>query len=149
MIRVVGVSHRTAPLEVREALAFPSEALPEALHELVDEVGLSEAVILSTCNRVEVYGCAGPRSQEGNDPILDFFVRHGGGDEERLRSHLYALEDEAAVRHAFKVAASLDSMVIGEPQILGQVKQAYQAAEASGGLGTQLGALRNRSLSAA
>ena len=147
MIHVVGVSHRTAPLAIREALAFPADGLPDNLRELREQAGFSEVVILSTCNRVEIYGAsAGDATPE---VLVQYLARHRGGDAEELRPYLYALDDEAAVRHAFKVAASLDSMVIGEPQILGQVKQAYQLAEDSGSLGSHLGALRNRSLAAA
>ena len=146
MIVVVGLSHKTAPLEVREALAFAKEGLVEALGRLRSEVGLAEAMVLSTCNRVEIYG----RANEAVAPALvsflaDYHRRPAG----QLDPFLYRLEGEQAVRHAFRVAASLDSMVLGEPQILGQVKEAYQAAEKAGALGSVLNALRNRSIAAA
>ena len=152
MIVVVGVSHRTAPLEVREALAFPRERLAEALARAREEAGLDEAMILSTCNRVEVYGR--PRAAAGADPAAD---AASGVEEFLARFHarpalgdaVYRLSGPDAVRHAFRVAASLESMVVGEPQILGQVKDAYQAAEEAGALGSTLNALRNRSLAAA
>ncbi|HEX9185765.1 MAG TPA: glutamyl-tRNA reductase, partial [Vicinamibacteria bacterium] len=147
MIVVVGLNHETAPVGVREALAFPKERLEEALARVREEAGLGEAVILSTCNRVEVYGRAAEESSlEG---VAAFLGRFHGREPGEIAPHLYRLEGEAAVRHAFRVAASLDSMVMGEPQILGQVKEAYEAAEKAGSLGSVLNALRNRSVAAA
>ena len=148
MIVVVGVSHHTAPLEVREALAFPKEGLPEALARLREEAGLEEAMILSTCNRVEIYGR--PRAAGEGDPaagVEAFLSRFHGRP--ALGDAAYRYWGAEAVRHAFRVAASLESMVVGEPQILGQVKDAYHAAEGAGSLGATLNALRNRSLAAA
>ena len=146
MIVVVGLNHETAPVAVREALAFPKERLAEALARVRQEAGLGEAVILSTCNRVEVYG----RSTEASlDAVAAFLARFHEREPGEIAPHLYRLEGEAAVRHAFRVAASLDSMVMGEPQILGQVKDAYEAAEKAGSLGSVLNALRNRSIAAA
>ena len=146
MIVVVGLNHETAPVGVREALAFPKERLPEALARVREEAGLGEAVILSTCNRVEVYGRS---AEESLDAVSAFLARFHGREPAEIAPHLYRLEGEAAVRHAFRVAASLDSMVMGEPQILGQVKEAYEAAEKAGSLGSVLNALRNRSVAAA
>jgi glutamyl-tRNA reductase len=146
VIVVVGLNHETAPVAVREALAFPKERLPEALARVREEAGLAEAVILSTCNRVEVYGRSTASSGEA---VAAFLARYHSRRLEDIAPHLYRLEGEAAVRHAFRVAASLDSMVMGEPQILGQVKEAYEAAEKSGSLGSVLTALRNRSVAAA
>jgi glutamyl-tRNA reductase len=146
VIVVVGLNHETAPVAVREALAFPKEGLPEALARVREEAGLGEAVILSTCNRVEIYG----RSTEVSlDAVAAFLARYHAREVAEIAPHLYRLEGEAAVRHAFRVAASLDSMVMGEPQILGQVKDAYEAAEKAGSLGSVLNALRNRSVAAA
>ena len=146
MIVVVGLNHETAPLAVREALAFPKERLPEVLARVREDTGLGEAMILSTCNRVEVYG----RSTDSTvDAVAAFLARCHSRTVEEIAPHLYRLEGEAAVRHAFRVAASLDSMVMGEPQILGQVKDAYEAAEKAGSLGSVLNALRNRSIAAA
>jgi glutamyl-tRNA reductase len=144
VIVVVGLNHETAPVAVREALAFPKERLEAALAKVREEAEISEAMILSTCNRVEVYARAGA----GVSPaaaIASFHDRTTGD----VEPHLYKLEGDAAVRHAFRVAASLDSMVLGEPQILGQVKEAYEAAEKAGSLGAVLNALRNRSIAAA
>ncbi len=146
MIVVVGLNHETAPVAVREALAFPKETLPEALARVREETGLGEAVILSTCNRVEVYGRS---TEESKDAVAAFLARYHAREPGDIAPHLYRLEGEAAVRHAFRVAASLDSMVMGEPQILGQVKDAYEAAEKAGSLGAVLNALRNRSIAAA
>jgi glutamyl-tRNA reductase len=146
VIVVVGLSHQTAPLAVREALAFPRNRLGEALERAQEEAGLSEAMILSTCNRVEVYGRA---PEPVVQHVAEFFARFHDRRLDELGSLLYRLEGEPAVRHAFRVAASLDSMVLGESQILGQVKQAYQAAEEAGALGSVLNALRNRSIAAA
>ena len=146
MIVVVGLNHETAPVAVREALAFPKERLPEVLARVREDTGLGEAMILSTCNRVEVYG----RSTDSTvDAVAAFLARCHSRTVEEIAPHLYRLEGEAAVRHAFRVAASLDSMVMGEPQILGQVKDAYEAAEKAGSLGSVLNALRNRSIAAA
>jgi glutamyl-tRNA reductase len=147
---VVGLSHRTAPLEVREGLTVPRERLPEALRRARDAGPLSEVMILSTCNRVEAYGQ--PREEaeaEASEALAVSLAALGGREPAGLEEYFYRLDGDAAVRHAFRVAASLDSMVVGEPQILGQVKEAYQVAEEVGTLGAALNALRNRSISAA
>ena len=147
MILVIGVSHQTAPLALRERLAVAADRLPEMLQRLRAEAGLAEAMMLSTCNRVEVYG----RGEEGGDTrALEWFLgATPGPTRDELMPYVYRLTGAAAIRHAFRVAASLESLVIGEPQILGQVKDAYQAAEQAGTLGSSLNALRNRSLAAA
>jgi len=147
VIVVVGLSHRTAPLPLRERLAVGREHLPAMLERLRAEAGLAEAMLLSTCNRVEVYG----RGEDGVDTqALDWFLGLGGGPARgEIEASVYRLTGALAIRHAFRVAASLESMVIGEPQILGQVKDAYQVAEETGTLGATLNALRNRSLAAA
>jgi glutamyl-tRNA reductase len=147
VISVVGLSHKTSPLEVREALAFSREALPHVLRQLREEAGVAEAMILSTCNRVEVYGQS--EADDVEDRLAAFLGAFHGRAAGELDPYLYRLRGAEAVRHAFRVVASLDSMVIGEPQILGQVKEAYRLAEEAGTLGSALNALRNRSLSAA
>jgi len=147
MIIVIGVSHRTAPLPVREALAFPRDQLRDALLRLRAETGAGEAMILSTCNRVELY--ARQDDPGAVDALESFLARYHARDGRELHAVVYRYADADAIRHAFRVAASLESMVIGEPQILGQVKEAYQAAEEAGTLGSALNALRNRSLAAA
>jgi glutamyl-tRNA reductase len=148
VIAVAGVSHRTADLPLREALAFPREGLPAALARARAEAGLAGAMILSTCNRVEIYG-----QTEGEEAVeerlVEFLCGFHGRPRAELDAHVYRLAGAEAVRHAFRVAASLDSMVLGEPQILGQVKEAYRIAEDAGALGSTLIALRNRSLAAA
>jgi glutamyl-tRNA reductase len=146
VIVVVGLNHETAPVAVREALAFPKERLAEALARVREETGLAEAMILSTCNRVEVYGRA---PEPSLDAIAAFVARFHGKTADEIAPHLYRLEGDPAIRHAFRVAASLDSMVMGEPQILGQVKEAYEAAERAGCLGSVMNALRNRAVAAA
>ncbi len=147
MIIIIGVSHRTAPLPVREALAFPRDQLRDALLRLRAETGAGEVMILSTCNRVELY--ARQDDPGAVDALESFLARYHARDGRELHAVLYRYADADAIRHAFRVAASLESMVIGEPQILGQVKEAYQAAEEAGTLGSALNALRNRSLAAA
>ncbi len=146
-LHIVGLSHRTAPIEVREALAFARDAMAGALRRVREETGAAEVMILSTCNRVEIYA----RCERGDAPdaLEAFLCAFHCREREALGSHLYRLSGPEAVLHAFRVASSLDSMVIGEPQILGQVREAYQAAEAAGTLGSTLGALRNRTVAAA
>ncbi len=146
MILIAGVSHRTAPLELREALAFRPETLGSSLAELREECGASEAMILSTCNRVELYVSAEETVLPG---LAGYLARSHGRAPEEIEGSVYRLSGDEAVRHAFRVAAALDSMVIGESQILGQVKEAYERADTEGSLGTALQALRSRSLAAA
>jgi glutamyl-tRNA reductase len=147
MIVVVGVSHKTAPLAVREALVIPKERLSDALAAVREDAHLGEAMILSTCNRIEIYGRA--EEAPAAERVAAFLASFHGKSAAELEPYLYRVEGEAAVRHAFRVAASLDSMVLGEPQILGQVKDAYEIAEGALSLGSALNALRNRSIAAA
>jgi len=146
VIVVVGLNHETASVAVREALAFPKDVLGVALERVRLEAGLDEAMILSTCNRVEVYGRSAKNAARA---VADFLARYHGRAPEEIEKHLYLLEGEQAVRHAFRVAASLDSMVLGEAQILGQVKEAYETAERASSLGAVLNGLRTRSIAAA
>jgi glutamyl-tRNA reductase len=148
VIVLVGLSHRTSPLPVRESLAFTKDRLSEALRRMRQEAGVSEAMILSTCNRVELYGRSDGAVAIGSR-LEEFFCSYHARPLQEITPYLYRLSGPDAVRHAFRVAASLESMVIGEPQILGQVKEAYQIAEEAGTLGSALNALRNRSLAAA
>ena len=147
MILIVGLSHRTAPIELREALAFPRDALGAELTQLRERTGISETMILSTCNRVELYASAADES--ALDDLASYLATSRGKSRADVEGSLYRLAGDDAVRHAFRVAASLDSMVVGESQILGQVKEAYQIAEVAGTLGGALSALRNRSLATA
>lgn len=123
-IIVVGLSYNTAPLEIREKIAFSPTRIEEPLRELVTLPEITEAVILSTCNRVEIY--AATRDIAGGIArIKRFLAEYHHMTFDLLEQHLYGLHGEAAIRHVFRVASSLDSMVMGEPQILGQVKSAY------------------------
>jgi len=142
---VVGVSHHNSPLQVREALAFARDTLPTALVRLKREAGLSEVMILSTCNRVEVYAAGGVAEAQTIASVL----RAHACARSRVVPILDQRVGEAAVRHAFRVAAALDSMVLGESQILGQLKDAYQAAETADTLGPVLHGLRQHSVAAA
>jgi glutamyl-tRNA reductase len=137
-LSVIGLNHKTAPVEVRERLAFEDRAVPEALCGLRSNGGFQEALILSTCNRVEVT-VAGGDAADPRSAVLDFLCNLRHVDREQTSPHLYHYRDREAVRHLFRVAASLDSMVVGEPQILGQMKTAYSLASAHGGAGGFLG----------
>ena len=145
---IAGVSHKTAPVEVRERLAFREETLPAALADLRARDGVEEAVILSTCNRVEIAVAA----EDGCDPqrIVDsFLAEYKAVDSAALEPHVYRRKDREAVHHLFRVASSLDSMVVGEPQILGQLKAAYAAAKDCGALCGPLEGLLTRAFSVA
>ena len=128
---ITGLNHRTAPVELRERLAFSESALPEALKALRERPELSEFMILSTCNRVEI-AVTSEEARDPRDPVELFLRESRGVAEADLSGHLYRYEGSEAIRHIFRVAASLDSMVIGEPQILGQLKAAYAVAKAHG-----------------
>jgi glutamyl-tRNA reductase len=144
-IFVVGVSHRTSPVELRERLAVPSAELPAYVRAVAERAGLAEAIVISTCNRVEVYGVAGdPGAARRARALLASRLEPGV-----LEPHLYEHHGADAVRHAFRVAASLDSMVVGEPQILGQVKEAYTAASTAGVIGGLLDRCFTRALAVA
>jgi len=147
-LHITGVSHKTAPVEVRERLAFAPETLPAALTDLKSRNGVAEAVILSTCNRVEITLTTDDRS----DPqaIVDSFLadsKNIGGPS--IAAHLYRHEGRDAIHHLFRVAASLDSMVVGEPQILGQLKTAYASAKDCGSLHGWLDGLMTRAFGVA
>lgn len=132
-LALVGVSHRSAPLGVRERFAFERDALPEALARLRSN-GVREALVLATCNRVEVYGAGDPLALD--DVLAWAGSRNGRGDARALVDlHAYRRAGPDALLHLFRVAASLDSLVVGEDQILAQVKQAYDAASREGSLG--------------
>ncbi len=127
-----GLNHRTAPVSVREEAAFAPEHLPEALHDLSRHGGVNEAAILSTCNRTELY-C---QLEDGDSRrALDWFCEYHRLPAATIRSHLYVHPGSSAVRHAFRVASGLDSLVLGEPQILGQMKEAFALAHRSGATG--------------
>jgi glutamyl-tRNA reductase len=140
----LGMSHQTAPLALREKVVFAAERLQGALAELVSTRGVGEAAIVSTCNRTELY-CAGAEPAEA----LAWMAGYHSLRPQELRPHVYTLPEGNAVRHAFRVASGLDSMVLGEPQILGQMKDAARAAESAGTLGTTLNRLFQRSFAVA
>src|SRR5580704_16049437 len=123
---LTGISHKTAPVDLREKLAIAEGALPEALHEL-QNLGASEAVILSTCNRVEIALTAPDHGEPGL--VIEHFLQGWKGSASAFEGHLYRLEARDAIQHLFRVASSLDSMVVGEPQVLGQLKNAYAIAK--------------------
>ncbi|HEX9204759.1 MAG TPA: glutamyl-tRNA reductase [Candidatus Deferrimicrobiaceae bacterium] len=123
-IVIIGLNHRSAPVEVRERLAFPADTIGHALRGLVERDGIAEGVILSTCNRVEVCVLAG-QGYKGTESVREFLSAWHGIPQQELSAYLYHHMGEEAVRHLFRVSSSLDSMVLGEPQILGQVKDAY------------------------
>ena len=127
----LGLNHLTAPLELREQVAFAPETTSAALSDLARQPGVNEALILSTCNRTELY----VEVESGADTVAQrWLLDHHRLSERRLDEFLYRHTDDAAVRHLFRVATGLDSMVLGEPQILGQVKDAYQTARGAGTL---------------
>ena len=147
-IVLVGLSHHTAPVEVRERVAFADGRLEPALRGLVSLPGVNEGVIVSTCNRVEVVACGrDPDTVAAELPSFLADAHRLGTDE--LAGSLYTHRDREAVRHLFRVAASLDSMVIGEPQILGQLKEHYAAAAAVGASGRVLHRCFHKSFSVA
>lgn len=121
---IVGLNHKTSPIEIREKLSFPSGTIGEPLKKLIHNYGLAEGVILSTCNRVEVLAITG-ELEKGTWQIKRFLSDFHSIPLEILDEHLYVHQGEAAVKHLFRVASGLDSMVLGEPQILGQVKDSY------------------------
>ena len=142
---VIGVNHRTAPVEVREQFAIPESRLPEAVKDLASYPGVEEGMIVSTCNRVELLA----RTVNGTADLNGFMRQLYGFDPAQYGEHLYEYRERDAVRHVFRVASSLDSMVVGEPQILGQVKEAYATARAVGAVNSQLDALLTRAFAVA
>lgn len=132
----LGINHRTAPLDIRERVVFPHECMGEALHKVAALPGVSEAAILSTCNRTELY--CGLENQDGNAVITQWLHEFHQIRHVNLTPYLYQLSDQQAVQHMLRVAAGLDSMILGEPQILGQMKIAYQDADRAGTLGPLL-----------
>lgn len=133
-LSLVGLSHHTAPIEVRERLHFPEKDLPAALHALAERDAVEEAIILSTCNRVEILARLADEA-DARSLLGDFLSRQRRVPRDLLDKHLYHHSQREAVRHVFRVAASLDSMIVGEPQVLGQVKAAYATGRAVGTVG--------------
>lgn len=142
-LTAIGLNHQTAPLRIRERLAFAAAMLPEAVRALVQSRAAKEAVILSTCNRTELY-CVGD-----NDGIIDWLAQYHRVDRTEMAPYLYILDAPATIRHAFRVACGLDSMVLGEPQILGQLKDAVRVAQEQHTLHGELNALFQKTFATA
>ncbi len=142
---VVGVNNRTVPLSVLERMTIPAAGLPKALHHLVSGEHVTEAVVLSTCNRTEVYAVCETFHGALAD-INRFFVELSGLDQGRFAEHLTTSYDEGAVTHLFTVAAGLDSAVVGETEILGQIRSAFEAAQSNSATGPHLSSLFRHAL---
>jgi glutamyl-tRNA reductase len=137
---VVGLNHRTVPVDLLERMAVPDALLAKVLHDLAGREHLLEVVVLSTCNRTEIYAqCS--RFHGAVADVRDFLGAHSGADHDDLADHLYTYYDDAAVAHLFSVAAGLDSMIVGESEILGQVHDAWDAAVREGASGQLLSRL--------
>jgi glutamyl-tRNA reductase len=149
----LGLNHSTAPLDVRGRFTFAPEHLAHALRGFQERIrpqAHPEAALLSTCNRTELYFTSGPSdAAELVRPAIDWLAAQGSVSGDKMLGHTYVLEDRAAARHAFRVASGLDSMVLGEPQILGQMKEAVRHAESAGTMGSTLHQLFQRSFSVA
>ena len=149
---LLGINHNTAPIEVRERLAIPAERLADATRTLLHQPGIREGLILSTCNRVELLTLqddAEATSPQAKTDLLRFLHEYFAVPPHDIQPHLYEFREREAVRHLFRVASSLDSMVVGEPQILGQVKEAYTIARDAGAVSTHLEALLQRTFTVA
>jgi glutamyl-tRNA reductase len=144
-LSLLGVNHKSAPVELREKLAIPAQHLAEATRLLAKHPGVREGMILSTCNRVELL----TSHDHGTPDLTVFLEQYFSIEPASLRPHLYELREQDAMRHLFRVASSLDSMVVGEPQILGQVKQSYSVARQVGAMSGELDYVLRRALTVA
>ena len=144
-LALIGVNYKTAPIALREQIAISRDELAEATRALAAVEGVTECMIVSTCNRVELLAAV----ESPHADLTGFLHRHFGLDRTLLEPHIYRQHDQDAVRHLFRVAASLDSMVVGEPQILGQVKEAFAVARAAGTVAGQLEHLLQSAFAAA
>jgi glutamyl-tRNA reductase len=144
-LALIGINHKTAPIELRERIAISRDDLSHTTSALAAEPGVTECMIVSTCNRVEILATVDSPETD----LAGFLHRQFGLDPALLAPHIYRHYDQDAVRHLFRVAASLDSMVVGEPQILGQVKEAYGVARTAGAIGTELEHLLQSAFAAA
>ena len=142
---LLGVNHNTAPIEVRERLAIPAGRLAEATRSLAGVDGISEGLILSTCNRVELLTV----QEQATPDLIRFLHEYFAVPAATIRPHIYEFREREAIRHLFRVASSLDSMVVGEPQILGQVKESYTVARDVGAASTSLDRLLQSAFSVA
>jgi len=145
---LIGINHTTAPIEVRERLAIPASRLADATRTLVHQPGVREGLILSTCNRVELLTVQEENSNSSVD-LLRFLEEYFAVAPAAITPHLYEYREREAVRHLFRVASSLDSMVVGEPQILGQVKESYTVAREVGAVSGSLDTLIQRAFTVA
>jgi len=151
-IITLGLNHKTAPVEIRERLAFSPESLPHAVKSLSSLENIHEAAILSTCNRTELYCSVTDQqelTQQAIEQVSQWLGQFHGLEPADINDHLYAHKHEASIRHALQVACGLDSLVLGEPQILGQMKQAYAQANEQGTIGSLLGKLFQHAFSVA
>ena len=144
-LKILGLNHNTAPVEIREQVVFAGEQIPGALQAVRDIQGVEEAVLLSTCNRTEFYVMA---DTDGRRRLQEW-LHNAHNLDPSFANTLFELDDDAALRHIFRVACGLDSMVLGEPQILGQLKDAFRDAEGAGTVGTQLSRLFQHTFSVA
>jgi glutamyl-tRNA reductase len=144
-IVVIGVNHRTGPISLLERVAIPGDALGKVINGLVSRENIREAAVLSTCNRTEVYAVA-ERFHGAYADIRDFFCELGGLEPDELHPHLYSQHDDAAVGHLFEVASGLESAVLGESEILGQVRGAWEMAQTEGGAKATLNLLFRHAL---
>ena len=142
-----GINHKTAPVDIREKVAFAPEKMEQALHQCINNGSVSEAAIVSTCNRTELY----TNINEENDfaSLLDWFCQYHALEEESVKPYIYLHSNNDAVQHILRVASGLDSLVLGEPQILGQIKDAYSTANQAGTIGRQLNRLFQHTFSVA
>jgi glutamyl-tRNA reductase len=149
-ILIVGLSHKTAPLDIRETISFSDKNMDEGVRALVSSPSVSEGLIISTCNRVEVYSAVSKKKvQDARDEIVQFLADFHKVQREKLDPHIYTMTGEECVSHIFRVASSLDSMVVGEPQILGQVKDAFGCAANARATGNILNRLLHKAFSVA
>ncbi|MDH4352727.1 MAG: glutamyl-tRNA reductase [Actinomycetota bacterium] len=144
-IIVMGVSHRTAPVPMLERLSLPADAVDKLMRDVTDAAAVAESMVLATCNRIELYVEA-DQFHPAVDAVTERLSRHTGVGHEELVPHLYVHYEDRAVQHAFAVAAGLDSMVVGESQILGQVRGAFRSAQAAGTVGRSLNELVQNAL---
>ncbi|MGD0221923.1 MAG: glutamyl-tRNA reductase [Terriglobia bacterium] len=147
-LTLLGINHRTAPVEVRERMNIPEARLAEAVSDLVHRAGIREGMILSTCNRVEVTTSA-EDEVDAESIIHRFLADHHHCDLGQFAHFFYRLRQQDVVKHLFRVASSLDSMILGEPQILGQIKKAYAASRAAGAMNGTLNDVVNQALAVA
>lgn len=143
-VRVIGISHRTAPLEIRERFVFPDAQVQETLDIVIREKGAAEAVLLSTCNRTELYYVSGGGETGVREMMVRMLCERAHVGETRAEALFYEEHERAAVEHLFRVSASLDSMILGEPQIQGQVRSAYEAACSVANGGRRVGPVLSR-----